>query len=431
MNVICYVFIYIFEQFIAYLYFSKKYDAKKNNLTVFLIYSASFIIQFGVNFASIPFLNLLTFFICNAAVALLCFYQSPKQAIFNVLLLEGFMITTELITMYLVSFILGIKFTDYQNNSIIIISETISTKIIYFVCVYLISKFSTKRNSQKPIKNFSLFLFILPLTSVLILIFFGYLSIKYPLDRISYLMFSIISIILLIANATVFIINEKVTSTLILNTELQLEAQKTNINNDYYAELERQYDLSNILIHDIKRHLRIIGEFSKNKDFESIDSYIKSVYISSEIPTIKQFSNNKLINVIVSRYAHQCFNERINLETDIRNIDFSTVESGDLTALTDNLLENAFEAAKASEKKFINIGIDKVNEQFIIFKINNSCDFAPQKEGKHYKTSKTNNEIHGIGIKSINRIAKKYNGYSKFAYNENEKTFYSSVILKS
>lgn len=265
MSTVCYIFIYIFEQFISYFYFSKKYDTKRNNWIVFLLYSASFIIQFGFNFISIPFLNLLTFFICNLTVALLCFCQSPKQAIFNVLLLEGFMITTELITMYLTSFILGIEFTDYQNNSIIIIGETISTKLIYFICVYLISKFSTKRSRQEPIKDFSLFLFVLPLVSVFILIFFGYMSIKYPLDNISYLMFGIISIFLLISNATVFIINEKVISTLITNTELRLESQKANINEEYYAELERQYDLSNILIHDIKRHLRIIGEFSKNK----------------------------------------------------------------------------------------------------------------------------------------------------------------------
>lgn len=430
MNTVCYIFIYIFEQFISYFYFSKKYDTKRNNWIVFLLYLASFIIQFGFNFISIPFLNLMTFFICNLTVALLCFCQSPKQAFFNVLLLEGFMITTELITMYLTSFILGIEFTDYQNNSIIIIGETISTKLIYFICVYLISKFSTKRSPQEAIKDFSLFLFVLPLVSVFILIFFGYMSIKYPLDNISYLMFSIISIFLLISNATVFIINEKVISTLITNAELRLESQKANINEEYYAELERQYDLSNILIHDIKRHLRIIGEFSKNKDFESIDSYIKSVYVSSEIPTIKQFSNNKLINVIVSRYAHQCLLSSIELETDLRNIDFSMFENSDLTALIDNLLENALEAAKKSEKKFINIEIDKFNEQFVIIKVKNSCDTRPQRDGKVFKSSKTKSDIHGIGMKSIYRITKKYNGYSKFEYDDDEKTFYSSAILK-
>lgn len=106
------------------------------------------------------------------------------------------------------------------------------------------------------------------------------------------------------------------------------------------------------------------------------------------------------------------------------DIAFIDIEMPEINGLT------LAEMSNQTNEDMIAIVIDKVNEQFIIFKISNSCDFAPQKDGKHYKTSKTDNEIHGIGIKSINRIAKKYNGYSKFAYNENEKTFYSSVILK-
>lgn len=56
------------------------------------------------------------------------------------------------------------------------------------------------------------------------------------------------------------------------------------------------------------------------------------------------------MNVIVSRYAQLCNDNNINLIVDIRNIDFSFITDSDLTALLDNLLENAYEAAKSSEK---------------------------------------------------------------------------------
>lgn len=51
---------------------------------------------------------------------------------------------------------------------------------------------------------------------------------------------------------------------MIKNTELELEKQKLHINEEYYMELEKQYDSSNILIHDIKKCLgNIKGLFHK------------------------------------------------------------------------------------------------------------------------------------------------------------------------
>ena len=78
---------------------------------------------------------------------------------------------------------------------------------------------------------------------------------------------------------------------------------------------------------------------------EGINDYIKSVQGSSEIKTLTQFSDNKLINVIVNRYANRCITADIDFVSDIRSIDFSFINQSDLTSLLDNLLENAFEAA--------------------------------------------------------------------------------------
>ena len=76
----------------------------------------------------------------------------------------------------------------------------------------------------------------------------------------------------------------------------QLEKQKTEINQEYYAELERQYDLSNILIHDIKKHLGVVRTYLSENETDKAILYIDSVYESNEIQTLKQFSKNKLIN---------------------------------------------------------------------------------------------------------------------------------------
>lgn len=431
MTTICFLLTYIFEQFVAYIYFSKKLTQKVSNKQLFSSYVISFIIQFAVNFTNIPYLNLLSFLLCNFVIAYICYYSSIKQVIFNVLLLESLMIVTELIIIYLATLLFKIDLKDYSTNPFIFTLETIGTKTLYFVLAYISSRISSKEKKNTINKDYSYLLFFLPLTSVILIMSLVYVSINLDLDQIANILFMIISFLLLIINIIVFLVHERIISTLTKNTELQLEKQREEINQEYYIELERQYDSSNILIHDIKRCLLNIRELSSEKDNERIIEYVDSIYNGYEIKSLKQYSNNKLINVIVSRYAQLCNDNNINLIVDIRNIDFSFITDSDLTALLDNLLENAFEAAKYSAEKQIELIIDNRNEKYILFNIINSSDTEPKTIGNFYISTKRNKNLHGIGLKSISRIVKRYSGNLDCNYNNSKKIFETSIVLKS
>ena len=56
--------------------------------------------------------------------------------------------------------------------------------------------------------------------------------------------------------------------------------------------------------------------------------------------------------------------------------------------MLDNLLENAYEAAKSSEKKQIELNIDNRNEKYILFDIMNSSDTEPKTIGDFYVSTK-------------------------------------------
>ena len=57
MNTICYLFIFIFEQFISYLYLKSKYEFKRKAWIIFISYFISFIVQYTTNFFNSPYLN--------------------------------------------------------------------------------------------------------------------------------------------------------------------------------------------------------------------------------------------------------------------------------------------------------------------------------------------------------------------------------------
>ena len=430
MNTVCYLFIFLFEQIVAFLYFKNKFETKKKAYVIAGCYLLSFCIQFLISLTHISELNILSFLLCNIFVVLFCFSATFKQNFFNVLLLEVIMIATELIIMYPVSILLDIQLTEYINNTSVMLFETIATKSLYFLVVYIFSKISFKEKIKLK-DDFSLTLFVLPLSSVFTLLCLMYLTAHLTLEQSTYIIFVVISFVLLLSNVIVFFVHEKIVSTLVENSEYQLEKQKTEINQEYYSELERQYDLSNILIHDIKKHLGVVRSFLSDKEIDEAVTYIDSVYESNEIQTLKQFSKNKLINVIVSRYAHLCRLNGVKFETDIRNVDFSFMDKSELTSLLDNLLENAYEAAVNSYDKRIDLFVENKNEHYLIVKVKNSCDTTPKQKGNIFISSKSNQNYHGIGLKSIKRIAQKYDGSSDFEYDTENKIFCSVIMLKS
>lgn len=430
MNTLCYLFIFLFEQIVAYMYFKNKFETKRNLYVISAFYLSSFGVQFLISLSGISELNILTFLLCNILVVFFCFNATIKQCFFNVLLLEVIMIATELIIMFPVSIMLDIQLTEYENDTSVMLFETIATKSLYFLVVYIFSKISFKEKDK--LKNdFSLSLFILPLSSVFTLLCLMYLTAHLKLEQFTYIIFVVISFVLLLSNVIVFFVHEKIISTLVENSEYQLEKQKAEINQEYYAELERQYDLSNILIHDIKKHLGVVRAYLTEDEQNEAIKYIDSVYESNEIKTLKQFSKNKLINVIVSRYAHLCRLNEVKLETDIRNVNFSFMDESELTALLDNLLENAFESAKNSSEKRLDLFIESKNEHYVIVKVKNSCINPPKQKGNRFISSKPNKNYHGIGIKSIIRITHKYDGSSEFEYDNENKTFCSVIMLKN
>jgi len=396
-----------------------------------MIYAISFSVQYAINLISIPELNLLSFLICNITVALLCYHISIKQTLFNVIILEGLMITTELLAMFFMSAVLDVHLFECTVNDSVMFYETAVTKIFYFITAYIVSKISFKELRKNKVKDFSFLLFIIPLLSIGTIISFVYLSINLNLNNTVYFWFSLISLFFLLSNIIIFWVHERVINTLTKNMEYQIDKQRAEFHQEYYDELQRQYDLSGILIHDIKKHLRVIREFSENQDVDGIVKYIDSVYEGGEIQSIRQFSDNKLINVIVNRYASLCNKDHIELICDIRSIDFSSISESDLTSLLDNLLENAYEAAISSDNKFIDLKIDTFNENYIVFAIKNSYDKTPKIENGRFLSSKENPQSHGIGIKSVKRIATKYNGHTKFEYDVDKNVFSAQVVLTS
>ena len=109
---------------------------------------------------------------------------------------------------------------------------------------------------------------------------------------------------------------------------------------------------------------------------------------------------------------------------------FEFANETDICCILSNLLDNAIESAEKSSEKLLNIEFfSHADRNMLFIEIENSCDNEPNMKNGHLLTAKKDKSKHGIGLYSVEKTVKKYNGELYFNYSEDTKKFRISVML--
>lgn len=172
MTTACYFFAYLFETLISYIYFGHKFESKLSGKALTGIFAVSLAIQYAVSFLGIPNINLLTFFICNFLLCLVCYDSGILRSILNSILLASIMLVTELCILYVFKAFFRVDISEHCTNSTVLLLQSICTKLFYFFILYIILKFSSKEEGAVFKFPTSYLLFLLPIASIFLLFCF-------------------------------------------------------------------------------------------------------------------------------------------------------------------------------------------------------------------------------------------------------------------
>ena len=436
MQSICYAFIYLFEVLACFMFYENFYTRKVNNNACFVTYTLAFLIQYGLSYAAIPYINLITFVVCNFLIALLCYESRVKTCVFTTLMLSFFMFITELIVIYSSTYIFEIYYlAAWEDNILALVLQSSLSKLLFFVIIFFWSK-TFKIRAEHTATKFTVMLGILPLTSIVNYCIMFYWGVKtYNTSQFNGTL-AICAILLLFANLFVFYIYEMVQRTNFENTQLQLEIQRSEISTEYYELLSKEYENSRILIHDIKNHFQHIAGLTMEGQPQEVIGYIDSISKDFGLKERIKYSGNDLVDVIVNRYAAYCKENGLIFEVEALCSKLEFMDRSDVSSLLDNLLTNAVEAAEKSENKRILLSIYRQENSFVMtdhifVKVVNSCDSKPKIKNGLLMTSKINSLYHGFGTKSVRRVVSKYNGDYNWEYNKKDREFTATVILQT
>ena len=199
----------------------------------------------------------------------------------------------------------------------------------------------------------------------------------------------------------------------------------------YYNYVQEVNEKQHILIHDIKNHLNTISQLNDGKHIDEITRYINNILGSDALRKSKRYCKIDILNVIISRYAEQCNNSGISFEADIRANTLEYLPAQDFTSIFCNLLDNAIDASLSCDEPYIDCNVSLIRGgNADLISIANSCKSSPLDHDGKLHSRKQGTGFHGYGLKSVKRIADKYNGLLNYVYSEEKHEFRVVVMLE-
>ena len=425
---ILYAAIFVAEAITAWLYFSYIYSQKKKDLSVFLGFSLAYITLYLIAQMSIVFLNVFSFFVANTILLKQNYYCEIKSAILHAAFLTLAMGISEIFVNLYITSILG-DYIAYTYSLSAFVSLFVFSKLAYFFVTIFAARFF------KPHKGFSMepsqlpLLCVMPLVSVVVIVTFIYIGNSGQLTDLTEILIAVSVVLMLFVNIVVLLAYNRIQKIDEERTALQVSQIRDQADAEYYHLLQQQYDEQRILIHDIRKHFGVIDIMAEDGDTAKIREYISELENQPEFNRKVRLCDNPILNMVLLRYSELCSEKSISFSCDVRADSVSFMDATSITALFGNLLSNAFEAAEISEEKAIDFSITyNPDGKCIIISLTNSCDIIPKIDNNgNYKTSKRDQNIHGYGIKSIERVVREYKGMSASRYECTTKTFHYTI----
>ena len=198
------------------------------------------------------------------------------------------------------------------------------------------------------------------------------------------------------------------------NEEAELENMRINYNEKYYKELDEIHEQYDVFIHDMKHTMRTVNALAEEGRCKEIKELIEDMQIKVGNIQNRIICSHKILNALLTErkaYADEC---GADLELEIAEpLYLQNIDDVDLIILIGNLLDNAIEAEiHAHERNGVLCRIHMSgNGIHVVIQIENS--YAEKSAGTEKETVRHSDNIgnkHGIGLKSIKEVVRKYGG---------------------
>ena len=328
-----------------------------------------------------------------------------------------------LINAFVTTFISAVASTDITA----ILSEQNIVRFVTLLCVQLIQTYVyritlrlfRKNGIKLQLNEWLLILSVFVLSIfITIMIHIVQMNCIIGIQYRSLLMFSVLGIVVI--NIVCYYIVVRLSKANAIKIEHELLVIESDYRKHYAEDVKNQYNEIRSIRHDIKQSYQVIRSFVVEKKYDELEDYLPQMsdYINSIEFTV--MTDHAVIDAILNTKLNAAKKQGIRVQCSVlRKVRSKRIEMIDLCHLLGNMLDNAIESAVQCEdiaEKYIDVSITEKKKTLLIT-VKNSYD--EEKLQPEMTTSKADKSNHGFGLKTIRRIAKKYDGIADF-YIEND-----------
>lgn len=182
--------------------------------------------------------------------------------------------------------------------------------------------------------------------------------------------------------------------------------------------------------HDLRHHLAVIEGLIRQSDSDKALEYISKLNGSFGELDAMSYCNNPEINAILSEYINRAESAGCKITQSITLPPKLPFEENDVCLVLANSIENAINACSElpEEKRHINISAAYEDGHRLLVSVANPCLRSVEFNENGLPVIGERSEEHGIGLRSVKRIAEKYNGFLNCMLENGEFVFQAALF---
>lgn len=297
-------------------------------------------------------------------------------------------------------------FSNWQDGKVYSQVYGVMTLFLILLCELLAEKIITIHKNVETTPKFPLMLVPICSIAVIMLLTYSGACFSKGLAIVSIGMLVINFLMLYLYNLLLHFISQKY-ETEMLQQKIQIYANQIDL-------ISQSEEKVKTLRHDMKHHMNELKLLANRHDVAEIQEYIDHMETYIQNPNEIVASGNMEIDSVLN-YMLQKAREELETVTVKVVLPEKMKHTFDINVMIGNLLENAIEAARQTDEKYLNVNIT-LKRGVLKIRIENS--FLPanlveekrQGAGRIFFTTKKAKGQHGIGLKSVRKIVEAHNG---------------------
>lgn len=161
--------------------------------------------------------------------------------------------------------------------------------------------------------------------------------------------------------------------------------------------------------HEMKNILFYLQSLARAELYDELKDFLE-VEVSEHFAKLEEFrTGNELLDYLLTQKAGEAREAGIKTCFDIIVPAGLSIEGRDLCGLLSNLLDNAIEASRTEKDPEIRLSM-RASRGYLSITVSNRCSTDVMRTNPHLRTTKGNAAEHGIGLRVVRSIARKYEG---------------------